>query len=196
MEGWETEQNCIEKYKKRPRHGFIGDSSGDTRACRVYHLGKAMVSAGDLRTAHCDHASFNGATFCEGDPASTPASFCAQYASTCFGKGGEGAAAWDKDRNLCIKDVGMLISGPAKVSTILGAQKGNTFHCRAFYLMHAQNSDTGVTGHCSSASSTGRSVEFCSKDPSAANFCAQYEDTCGSGWTTCVTDFNSYQVWQ
>ena len=51
--------------------GTAGDISGDTAACREYHLGVALTSP----DVHCPHASPDGGGVC------VP-SFCASYQST------------------------------------------------------------------------------------------------------------------
>lgn len=62
--------------------GFVGTGGGDTRACRVYHLGIAMASTEKAaRDAHCGHASKSGGGVCVGGNSvgASPAQFCAQY---------------------------------------------------------------------------------------------------------------------
>lgn len=58
--------------------GASGSQSGNTLACREYHLGVAAtfpVGSAD-RIAHCGHAGLTGAGVCSAQP--TPAEFCTE----------------------------------------------------------------------------------------------------------------------
>ena len=81
--------------------GASGDSSGDTLACRVFHLGLATASA-DAATTHCPHASASGGGVCVSAQAT---SFCSSYDSTCASTG-KGAAYSD-----CTADVTAMSAG-------------------------------------------------------------------------------------
>ncbi len=58
--------------------GTSGDTSGNTAACREYHLSVAATDA-TAATIHCPHASPDGGGVCV---ASTPP-FCTQYQTVC-----------------------------------------------------------------------------------------------------------------
>ena len=101
--------------------GSSGDTSGDTAACREYHLGVAMTTDPDV---HCPHAGPDGGGVCVG-----PETFCPTYQATCVDTGLSSAYAD------CVSDVSNLAAGTA------GDTSGNTAACRDYHLGVALTTD-------------------------------------------------------
>lgn len=114
--------------------GTAGATSGNTLACRIYHLGLASQSASNAAT-HCPHAGPYGFGAC--GPESDD--FCALYQAQCgtWGDPDCGAAANALPR----VDAGVL-------TTTLG----NSLDCREYHLENAYKvGDTNGAGHCNHA---------------------------------------------
>merc|ERR1719183_571698 len=67
---------CRMTYDATPA-GTAGATSGDSQACRDYHLGAAVSDA----ALHCPHAS--GLAVCVADGSTEAVMFCDGYFSTC-----------------------------------------------------------------------------------------------------------------
>ena len=117
--------------------GTAGATSGNTLACRIYHLGLAAQSASNAAT-HCPHAGPYGF-----DPCGTEAEdFCALYQAQC---GSFGAA-----------DCPTAAAALPKVDAgVLTTTTGNSLDCREYHLENAYKvGDTNGAGHCSHAANT------------------------------------------
>ena len=149
--------------------GTSGDTSGDTQACREYHLGVAQSADPDV---HCPHAGPDGGGVCIGSE-----TFCAQYQSTCVSTG-LSAAFGD-----CATEYNVMAIGTD------GDTSGDTLACRKYHLGVAQSADPNV--HCPHAGPSGGGVCV-----GPETFCAQYQSTCvgaglSSAYTDCAADYNA-----
>ena len=149
--------------------GSAGDTSGDTKVCREYHLGVAMTTDPDV---HCPHAGPDGGGVCVG-----PQTFCAQYQSTCV-DAGLSSAYTD-----CAADYNAMTAGTG------GDTSGDTAACREYHLGVAVTTDPSV--HCPHAGPSGGSVCVGSE-----TFCSQYQSTCvdaghSLAYTDCATEYNA-----
>ncbi|HSQ64768.1 MAG TPA: hypothetical protein VLM85_16200, partial [Polyangiaceae bacterium] len=121
--------------------GDAGATSGDTLACRMYHLSLAATSDSNA-SLHCPHAGPYGfgqcGTECE--------DFCALYAAQC------GSTGWTNCASQCAGESN-LSGGPLTDGADGGAAtSGNTVDCREYYLEQAYKvSDTNDQGNCKSA---------------------------------------------
>ena len=129
--------------------GNPGDTTGDTRECRIYHAGAAQGSLANA-TFHCPHAGplGGGVGYCVAPDASdTPHAICASFC--------------ELDLDLCM---GIAYEGPADCEqACLGypyagggvtTDTGNSLDCRLYHLEYAAydyslgDTDGGAT-HCS-----------------------------------------------
>lgn len=115
--------------------GTAGATSGNTLACRAYHLGVASTSA-EQATAHCGHAGPFGFGGCGGELED----FCFMFQAQC----GNTFGASD-----CVAAAGQipnLDGGP------LGTTLGYSIDCREYHLENAYKAgDVDGGGHCSHA---------------------------------------------
>jgi hypothetical protein len=93
--------------------GTAGATSGDTAACRAYHLSVATTTDPSV---HCPHASAGGGGVC------VSAGFCSDYQTTCVATGLSDAYG------SCAADIAAMSGGST------GATSGNTAACRAYHL--------------------------------------------------------------
>lgn len=164
---WATTDQC-QAAQLSTIAGADGATSGDTTACRMYHLGVAKMRNGigaHLRT-HCSHASSNGGGVCTGAP--SVADFCAEYAATC-----------SMNATVCQGWAANLTAGT------VGDISGNTLACRAYHVLAAKsNAPPGAEAHCGHASQLGGGV--CVDATPETNedingvFCDDFILTCGT----------------
>ncbi|HEY4012148.1 MAG TPA: hypothetical protein VGM06_02320 [Polyangiaceae bacterium] len=129
--------------------GNPGDTTGDTRECRIYHAGAAQGSTANA-TFHCPHAGplGGGPGFCVAPDAADTAhaiceSFCELDVDLCKGIAYEGPAACEQ---ACLDYA--YTGGGVTTDT------GNSLDCRVYHLEYAAyyysigDTDAGAT-HCS-----------------------------------------------
>ena len=63
LQQYDTLEDCAAECNQFAR-GAVGDTSGDTLDCRIYHLGAASGSAAGSATTHCPHTSATPTAFC------------------------------------------------------------------------------------------------------------------------------------
>ena len=167
---WTTTASCMAGAQSM-LSGRAGSTSGNTLACRAYHLGVAATSADDAGIVlHCGHASRSGGGVCSGQ--STAEEFCSDYLTVCP------SVSWTNIQS-CLDAVPGFISGTA------GSTTRNTLACRVYHLAAAK---TDPETHCPHASVTGGGV--CTGLPSAAEFCAEFAQTCpGLEWASCAPQY-------
>jgi hypothetical protein len=123
--------------------GDAGVMTGNTLACRGYHLSVAAMSAQNANM-HCPHAGPYGFGQCGNECED----FCALYNAQCgannFGGGGCTQACPN-------------ITNPASTSFLNST--GNTLDCREYHLENAyKNGDMNGAGHCMHAQNDGGGV--------------------------------------
>lgn len=121
-----TMEECVASCALFPV-GALGEMTGNTLGCRIYHTEAAGEDAG----AHCEHAgpgggSMCGATSCDG--------FCALAPTICPGE-------WQA--NSCANRCGMLTSVPPY--SVASGDGGDTLECRLYHLTAAS---VDATTHC------------------------------------------------
>jgi hypothetical protein len=108
--------------------GALGETSGNTLGCRIYHTEAAQGDA----EAHCEHAgpgggSMCGATSCEG--------FCSIAPVVC-------PMEWKA--NTCANNCAAIASVPPYSV----ASTGNTIECRLYHATIAATDAASATTHC------------------------------------------------
>ena len=157
---------CRMTYDATPA-GTAGATSGDSQACRDYHLGAAMSDA----MLHCPHAG--GEEVCVADettmmPTTTmdgnaaAMSFCTVFMSVCA----EHNTWADADDSMMACVMAFTATPEGDQSDTFGFTQG----CRVYHLGAAV---TGPALHCPHAGSEA----VCVSDESAA-FCDDYTDAC------------------
>ena len=110
--------------------GKMGDTSGDTVACRAYHAEAAKGNA----VVHCPHAGPSGGntcgTWCE--------VFCDLHARNCPGN-----LAIFADRGACMTACGAMPTSGKPNDT-----SGDTIQCRIYHLGVAGTDATAAMTHC------------------------------------------------
>ena len=139
--------------------GTKGDQTGNSMACRAYHLELAAANP-DL---HCPHASSSGGDVCIGR--FPPVSFCRAYQLQCV------------DSNLS----NAYVDCPASVDAMRPGDDtdnaGDTLGCRTFHVGNAAKYPFDQERQCRYASPDGGSV--CVGPPLAAvDFCYEYNAVC------------------
>ena len=124
---------CIWSYSMSPM-GDAGATSGNSQACRDYHLGAAIMSSD--APLHCPHAS--GEAVCVDEEPTAADMFCMQYMATC-----SMYDSFNGDMAMCV----MAYNSAPMGST--GATSGNSQACRDYHLGAAM-SDAML--HCPHAS--------------------------------------------
>lgn len=118
--------------------GDAGAMTGNTLACRAYHLSVAAQMG--MAAMHCPHAGPYGFGGC----GSECENFCALYAAQCGNWGGNCANGCP---NLANPDGGFLNG------------TGNTLDCREYHLENAyQAGNTNGMGHCAHAANNGGGI--------------------------------------
>ena len=128
--------------------GLDGATSGNSYACRLYHLGAARANVAPGLRAHCDHSSVVGGGVCDG-PISQ-ADFCVNYLETCGSDD-----SWP-DLPTCIRAAATMAPGePGDVGI-------DTFQCRVYHLgvanANRQIDAEASRAHCTHASQLGGGV--------------------------------------
>jgi len=101
------------------------DQSGNTQACRIYHL-TATVTDAAAKALHCPHGRVSGGGAC-GVPATTVDHLCNVIGATC----GFGTAAWQHaSAASCKTDLTSVALGVVLNS---GAYANNTMECRFYH---------------------------------------------------------------
>eukprot|EP00041_Stephanoeca_diplocostata_P032309 m.1032747 g.1032747 ORF g.1032747 m.1032747 type:complete len:996 (-) comp24126_c0_seq1:193-3180(-) len=140
-DGWRDVRACV-AMATRFLAGSKGSTSGNTSACRTYHLGVAKSSpAGSVRDLHCTHASPSGGGVCEGF--ATASDFCADFNVTC--------STWEN----CESEFRATSRG------FFDDVNGNTQGCRANQLSRAKSYARGSQDRldaCADAGDTGGST--------------------------------------
>ena len=158
---WTTSSTCTEGAGNLIR-GEVGALSGDSLECRIYHLGAQKAG---IPGPHCDHAGSTGGGVCFTE---THDRFCTDFGRSCTGL-----------LNSTMTFEQCQAGAQTMVSGIEGSTSGDTFECRRYHLAAAiANVEPGTAAHCDHASPAGGGV--CVGKPSAAEFCASYQDTCGA----------------
>ena len=135
-----------------PNDAGAGAMSGDSLACRMYHLSLAAM-AGNA-AAHCPHAGPYGfgvcGTICD--------DFCQQYFSSNCKTDTTAYATIDACRTYCATAVG---SDAAAGDPGMAPSSNVGMPCREYHLENAinpANDDGGVNSHCNHAGTTGAGV--------------------------------------
>ena len=126
-------QNCLDTCGAWTV-GTMGETSGNTLACRVSHVDLAKTSPAD----HCEHAGPAGGgtcgTICEG--------FCTLVTAEC-------ATEWP-DANACATACGNFTSTPPYKAP----STGNTAQCRLYHGTMAASQPNPHCGHTAAVSTT------------------------------------------
>jgi len=112
--------------------GMLGETSGNTLGCRIYHSDVAGMTAPDT---HCPHAGPSGGdidpTDMMGDACGEACdSFCDIAMAVCTGNNVQYA-----DKTQCLTECKMFPAGAAKFST--ADMSGDTYNCRLYHLTAA-----------------------------------------------------------
>lgn len=130
--------------------GSVGQTSGNTLGCRLYHAGAA---AGSGATTHCNHAGITGG---DKNPMDTTDgvcgegcdAFCNEALIACTATTTPGGTAPFASKQACIDQCRMF---PASTDSFSAGATGDNFHCRAYHLTAAS---TGPDPHCGHISKT------------------------------------------
>jgi len=115
--------------------GTAGATSGNTLACREYHLGAAKND----KATHCPHASYGGGGICS-------ASACDTFCTSAIAKCPSTYPSKDKCVDMC----------NAWATGTTGATGGDSLACRSYHLGVASGVNDAV--HCPHASPSGGNV--------------------------------------
>eukprot|EP00041_Stephanoeca_diplocostata_P037982 m.1465415 g.1465415 ORF g.1465415 m.1465415 type:complete len:202 (+) comp25136_c0_seq14:1712-2317(+) len=156
-------------------HVYANRHTGDSLACRHYHLGVAATfpSGSSQSQLHCGHAGPTGAGVCVGNP--LPTEFCTDFLETCGAD-----SAWP-DATTCAFNVDFMVTGTPTASM------EDTYGCRLAFLRAAKGFVAGTSNRstsCARASYSGADG-WCQGPVTAQSFCQQFVDTCGTadyGW--------------
>lgn len=124
--------------------GALGDTSGDTLGCRIYHAGAAGMDAASA-TTHCPHAGPTGgdkdpkgsAGIC-GEPCTA---FCSIAAKSCTGSNQQFT-----DTTACMTACQGFTADSAAYNTSDTAK--NDMGCRFYHVSAASKDATSATTHC------------------------------------------------
>jgi hypothetical protein len=136
-----TTASCVGACAGFPA-GTVGATSGNSFACRAYHLGLAATDPG----THCKHAGPSGG---DNDPTDTAAgvcgeacdSFCDVALKTCTGAN----QVW-ADKPACMTECKTYKADVADYSTADTSK--NDFGCRLYHLTVAGTDASAATLHC------------------------------------------------
>eukprot|EP00035_Acanthoeca_spectabilis_P014693 m.285059 g.285059 ORF g.285059 m.285059 type:complete len:755 (+) comp16200_c1_seq15:3773-6037(+) len=190
--GW-NDANACQTSVTRYIDGTPGATSGNTLACRIYHLNVArqQIDGSPTESLHCSHASDSGNNTCVGAPSASD--FCDDFIDTCGVNNGWVSAGE------CQAAVPAFITGSYPTDTT-----GNTLSCRAYHLGVAKSQAPATTGranHCAHASSNGTDsnggMPCAGSQVSVTNFCNDFISTCGggNGWSdsaACVGEASTF----
>jgi len=143
---------CVSMCGSIPNDAGAGAQSGDSLACRMYHLSVAAQSSANAAT-HCPHAGPYGYGVC----GSLCNDFCEQYfasGSPCKTDVVNGYLTADACRTYC--------NGAAGADAAAGApgnaQTAPSMLCREYHLENAYKADGTGGGHCDHAGGDGGGV--------------------------------------
>eukprot|EP00041_Stephanoeca_diplocostata_P037985 m.1465829 g.1465829 ORF g.1465829 m.1465829 type:complete len:188 (+) comp25136_c0_seq34:1712-2275(+) len=127
-------------------HVYANRHTGDSLACRHYHLGVAATfpSGSSQSQLHCGHAGPTGAGVCVGNP--LPTEFCTDFLETCGAD-----SAWP-DATTCAFNVDFMVTGTPTASM------EDTYGCRLAFLRAAKGFVAGTSNRstsCARASYSG-----------------------------------------
>ncbi len=114
--------------------GTAGATSGNTLACRGYHLGVAATGTAAAAT-HCPHAGPGGGGAC----GANCEGFCTVAQAKCAGQ--------FADNTACMTACSGFTNATA-MYTSMGNGSGNTFACRLYHLTVAATDTASATTHC------------------------------------------------
>ena len=120
--------------------GALGDTSGNTLGCHLYHANAAASGA----ALHCPHAGPLGGGVCGTTPC---ADFCAADLAVCTG-----ANAAYASMDACVTACTALTDHASATSPT--ATAGNTLSCRTYHLTAASASSSAAAMHCSHTAAT------------------------------------------
>lgn len=81
--GFATTEACQKHCKWYPLTGELGDQSGNSLYCRLYHLDAAKSQSA---STHCPHASWRGETFCGDVESRACLRYCFEIMDKCTGE--------------------------------------------------------------------------------------------------------------
>ncbi len=143
---WDTanptpEETCV-AWCSLFDQGTIGDMTGDTLECRVYHTNAAIADS----ATHCSHAGPFGNGACGNSQCET---FCEAMQLTCTGQDAQFASVAE-----CLTDCGGLLDKdtPYIADSGSGNTEAEAFACRAYHLSAALDSPVP---HCAHAAGDG-----------------------------------------
>lgn len=142
---------CVSMCAGIPNDAGAGATSGDSLACRMYHLSVAAQSSTNAAT-HCPHAGAYGYGVC----GSICNDFCEQY----FASGSPcktdvlGYLTADACRTYC----GGAAGGDAGAGAPGNAQTAPSMLCREYHLENAYKAGGTGGGHCDHAGADGGGV--------------------------------------
>lgn len=190
--------------------GFVGNTSGNTMACRLYHI-QAVVLTNDSQ--HCAHSSIHGGGVCVTAAAAAQqqidacGTWCGIVAAACPETYGGSYGGYGNNTGFnaltCGTHCATLYSIPLS-NTFPVSQGGDNMACHQYHATAAAyfstiNDATNRNAHCSHASPLGGSV--CGTAASTARiFCAEVAATCpGTRYTyannaQCLSDSANYSV--
>ena len=140
--------------------GTAGDSTGDTFACREYHVDTALRDK--AFTTHCPHAGTLGGGVCADDVGKSKWAFMQSFNKACKG----------------ISDAYTALD--AKALAVVGSKQttGNSLECRQYHLAAAlAGGGDAKNTHCPHAGKAGGGV-CVSKAQRVKDFCTAYGGTC------------------
>ena len=157
--------------------GTTGDTSGNTAACRIYHLGVAATDA----AAHCPHGNLAGGSDAVGfpctDPAPEPSAACVEYCDLA-------STNCTEDNTIDFGDSTCEDACAAMAEGTTGDTSGNTVACRIYHLGVAADAPGA---HCPHANLEGGSeaAGFPCTDPAPLpplEFCPELPTTFGQAF--------------
>ena len=143
-----SSEECLSTCASYPQDGQLGDGSGNTVQCRLYHLGVAGSDKPTSSATHCPHGGADGGGVCV-DPAPTCADYCAAVTTSCTGDDAQYAS-----EAACLTYCQGWANLPAGTTA---DTSGNTLGCRIYHAGVAATPGMAAT-HCPHAGPTGGDV--------------------------------------
>lgn len=97
---WADQATCATAFSQLAR-GSTLDTSGNSRGCRVYHLGAAMRGVTPGAAVHCSHASEDGFGVCVSAPSDPPTPPAQTLSPTAAGASAVAASGGNNQPNVC-----------------------------------------------------------------------------------------------
>ena len=139
---FETFNECKVACAAFPEDGIVGEKTGDTVQCRIYHLGVAGDDLSGGAAMHCPHGSIAGTGGCEPVEEDLCKSYCAEFFMTCPEEVLEGQAYVNEDD--CLGQCGKVPQDGQ-----MGVSTGYTVQCLKYHVSQAKGKQ--AKEHCINA---------------------------------------------